>query len=318
MMSPSSNSAAGMVQKHLILLKHYGKAYPVSPEEEARFFDETPRKELGEIFASAIQSPVTRNGLDLGMIRQGSFFTREGKKRVPGTSSYATPRALMEYSVKMEQGKLVDAFSSLEIKRLLYITERRIRYGSSGVLRPSAVYFKSGSLYSCEPEEGFVCKKYHGNKRNYMNSLAIIETPAGQDRLNYMVSVLSNVLRKNSAQDHRDLARAIHGMLLHDHPAQPPGPGEMPRSATYGEGFIGYEAERQAVRLKFETQEALLGLGYDIGEIDGVIGSNTRKAIRDFQQTQGLKADGKPSAKLAQQMRKVAQEKGLIRADTVQ
>jgi hypothetical protein len=318
MMSPSSNSAAGMVQKHLILLKHYGKAYPVSPEEEARFFDETPRKELGEIFASAIQSPVTRNGLDLGMIRQGSFFTREGKKRVPGTSSYATPRALMEYSVKMEQGKLVDAFSSLEIKRLLYITERRIRYGSSGVLRPSAVYFKSGSLYSCEPEEGFVCKKYHGNKRNYMNSLAIIETPAGQDRLNYMVSVLSNVLRKNSAQDHRDLARAIHGMLLHDHPAQPPGPGEMPRSATYGEGFIGYEAERQAVRLKFETQEALLGLGYDIGEIDGVIGSNTRKAIRDFQQTQGLKADGKPSAKLAQQMRKVAQEKGLIRADTMQ
>jgi len=317
MMSPSSNSAAGMVQKHLILLKHYGKAYPVSPEEEARFFKETPRKELGEIFEAAIQSPVTRNGLDLGKIRQGSFFTREGKKRVPGTSSYATPRALMEFSVKMEQGKLVDAFSSLEIKRLLYVTERRIRYGSSGVLRDSAVYFKSGSLYSCEPEEGFVCKKYHGNKRNFMNSLAIIESPAGQNRLHYMVTVLSNVLRMNSAQDHRDLARAIHGMLLHDHPAQPPGPGELPFSATFGEGFIGYEAERQAVRLKFETQEALLGLGYDIGEIDGIIGANTRKAIKDFQQTQGLNADGKTSEKLVQQMRTVAQEKGLIRADTV-
>ena len=317
MMSPSSNSAAGMVQKHLILLKHYGKAYPVSPEEEARFFKETPRKELGEIFEAAIQTPVTRNGLDLGKIRQGSFFTREGKKRVPGTSSYATPRALMEFSVKMEQGKLVDAFSSLEIKRLLYVTERRIRYGSSGVLRDSAVYFKSGSLYSCEPEEGFVCKKYHGNKRNFMNSLAIIESPAGQNRLQYMVTVLSNVLRMNSAQDHRDLARAIHGMLLHDHPAQPPGPGELPFSATFGEGFIGYEAERQAVRLKFETQEALLGLGYDIGEIDGIIGANTRKAIKDFQQTQGLKADGKTSEKLVQQMRTVAQEKGLIRADTV-
>ncbi len=317
MMSPSSNSAAGMVQKHLILLKHYGKAYPVSPEEEARFFKETPRKELGKIFEAAIQSPVTRNGLDLGMIRQGSFFTREGKKRVPGTSSYATPRALMEFSVRMEQGKLVDEFSSLEIKRLLYITERRIRYGSSGVLRDSAVYFKSGSLYSCEPEEGFVCKKYHGNKRNFMNSLAIIETPAGQNRLHYMVSVLSNVLRKNSAQDHRDLARAVHGMLLHDHPVQPPGPGELPLSATFGEGFIGYEAERQAVQLKFETQEALLGLGYEIGEIDGVIGTNTRKAIKDFQQTQGLTANGMPSEKLVLQMRKVAQEKGLIRADSV-
>ena len=317
MMSPSSNSAAGMVQKHLILLKHYGKAYPVSAEEEARFFKETPRTELGEIFEAAIQSPVTRNGLDLDMIRQGSFFTKGGKQRVPGTNSYATPRALMEFSVRMEQGKLVDEFSSLEIKRLLYITERRIRYGSSGVLRPSAVYFKSGSLYSCEPEEGFVCKKYHGNKRNFMNSLAIIETPAGQNRLHYMVTVLSNVLRKNSAQDHRDLARAIHGMLLNDHPVQPPGPGELPSSATYGEGFIGYEAERQAVRLKFETQEALLGLGYDIGDIDGVIGTNTRKAIKDFQQTQGLKADGKASEKLVQQMRKVAQEKGLIRTDTI-
>jgi sulfite reductase alpha subunit-like flavoprotein len=133
-----------------------------------------------------------------------------------------------------------------------------------------------------------------------------------------MVTVLSNVLRKNSAQDHRDLARAIHGMLLHDHPVQPPAPGELPRSATYGEGFIGYAAERQAVQLKFETQEALLGLGYDIGDIDGIIGANTRKAIKDFQQTQGLKADGKPSEKLVQQMRKVAQEKGLIRADSIQ
>jgi hypothetical protein len=216
----------------------------------------------------------------------------------------------------MEQGKLVDEFSSLEIKRLLYVTERRIRYGSSGVLRDSAVYFKSGSLYSCVPEEGFVCRKYHGNKRNYMNSLAIIESPAGQDRLYYMVSVLSNVLRKNSAQDHRDLARAIQGMLLHDHPLQPPAPGELPPSATFGEGFIGYEAERQAVQLKFDTQEALLGLGYEIGEIDGAIGPNTRKAIKEFQREQGLKADGQPSEKLVQEMRRVAQEKGLIRADT--
>ena len=102
-------------------------------------------------------------------------------------------------------------------------------------------------------------------------------------------------------------------MLLNDHPVQPLKPGELPRSATYGEGFIGYEAERQAVSLKLETQETLLGLGYDIGDIDGVIGTNTRKAIKDFQQTQGLKVDGKPSEKLVQQMRKVAQEKGLIR-----
>jgi hypothetical protein len=316
MMSPSSNSAAGMLQKHLILIKHYGKDYPVALEEEERFFSETPRTELGKIFEDAMQSPITRNGLNPDELRQGSFFTREGKRRVPGGGSYATPRALLEYAIRMEQGKLVDEFSSREIKRLMYITERRIRYASSGVLRDSAVYFKSGSLYSCMPEEGFVCKKYHGNKRNYMNSVAIIESPAGQDRLYYMVTVLSNVLRKNSAQDHRDLARAVHGMLVNDHPLPPTAPGELPPSATFGTGFIGYEAERQELRNKVEIQEALLGLGYDIGDIDGIIGSKTRKAIQDFQRSQGLKADGQPSTDLVQLMRKVAQEKGLIRADT--
>jgi len=313
MMSPSSNSAAGMLQKHLILLAHYGKAYPVSAEEEARFFKETPRKERSAIFNEAIQSPVTRNGLNLEELRQGSFFTREGKKRIDGTTSYATPRELTHFMLKMEQGKLVDEFSSREIKRLMYITERRIRYGSSGVLRPSAVYFKSGSLYSCAPEEGFVCKKYHGNKRNYMNSVAIIETAAGQDRLFYMVSVLSNVLRKNSAQDHRDLARAVHGMLLAQNPEKPVPAGQKPPSATYGEGFIGFEAERKELSLKTDTQEALLALGYDIGDIDGLIGSATRKAIRDFQKSQGMKSTGAPSASLLVKMRQVAQQKGLAR-----
>jgi len=317
MMSPSSNSAAGMVQKQLILLKHYGRDYPVSAEEEARFFRETPRAELGEIFQEAMQPPISRNGLNPDELRQGSFFTHEGKRHVPGTSSYATPHALLEYAIKMEQGKLVDEFSSREIKRLMYITERRIRYASSGVLRDSAVYFKSGSLYSCQPEEGFVCTKYHGNKRNYMNSVAIVESPAGQDRLYYMVTVLSNVLRKNSAQDHRDLARAVQGMLLSDHPAPPTPPGELPASATFGKGFIGYEAERQEIRTRLETQEALLGLGYDIGDIDGIIGPKTREAIREFQRSQGLKADGEPSPELVQRIRKVAQEQGLIRADTV-
>jgi hypothetical protein len=314
MMSPSSNSAAGMLQKHLILLAHFCKAYPVSAAEEARFFKETPRKELSAIFLEAIQTPITRNGLNLEELRQGSFFTHQGKKRIDGTSSHSTPRELTNFMLKMEQGKLVDEFSSLEIKRLMYITERRIRYGSSGVLRPSAVYFKSGSLYSCMPEEGFVCTKYHGNKRNYMNSVALIETPAGQDRLYYMVSVLSNVLRKNSAQDHRDLAQAVHGMLLSQNPEKPVPAGQKPPSATYGEGFIGFEAERQELSLKTDTQEALLALGYDIGDIDGLIGSATRGAIRKFQQSQGIKADGNPSLSLLQKMQQVAREKGLSRS----
>jgi hypothetical protein len=313
MISPSSNSAGGMVQKHLILLSHYGKQYPVPPAEEARFFAETPRKVLSDLFQRVITEPITRNGLDLEELRQGSFFTREGKKKIDGTSSHATPRALLEYLVKMEQGRLVDEWSSREIKRLLYVTERRIRYGQAGVLRDSALYFKSGSLYSCQPEPGFVCRKYHGNKRNYMNSVAMLETPAGQDRLYYMVTVLSNVLRKNSANDHADLARAIHELLLRDHPAKPAAPGARPASATFGEGFIGYAAERAEVQLKLDTQEALLALGHEIGEVDGQIGAKSREAIRAYQREQGLPVTGTPSAELLAHMQKTARARGLMR-----
>jgi len=317
MMSPSSNAAAAMIEKNLVSISHFGKRYPVSPEEEQKFYDETSKKRLSELFLKAIQDPITRSGLNLEELRQGSFFTHQGKKQIPGTNSYATPRALADFMLKLEQGRLVDEWSSREIKRLMYITERRIRYGSSGVLRPSAVYFKSGSLYSCAPEEGFVCKKYHGNKRNYMNSVAIIETSAGQNRLFYAVAVLSNVLKKNSAQDHRDLARAVHSMLLGDHPPKPIPPGGRAPETTYGIGFIGYEEERREMELKLETQEALLALGYEIGEIDGIIGSSTRGAIRSFQNAQGDSADSKPSATLLEKMRKVAQGRGLSRPDPV-
>ena len=309
MMSPSSNSAAGMIQKQLILLKHYGKAYPPSEEEQKRFFKETPKTELGKIFEEAMNGPVTRNGLDINNIRQGSFFTRQGKHRVPGATSYATPRSLMNFLLKMEQGKLVDEWSSREIKRLMYITERRIRYASSWTLKQSAVYFKSGSLYSCQEEAGFTCKKYHGNKRNYMNSIAIVESPAGEDKLFYMTTVLSNVLRKNSAQDHRDLARAIQQRMLADHP------GSAPDKVNYGKNFIGYAEERAGVELAAQTQEALLALGYEIGDIDGVIGSQTRGAIKTFQKSQGLAADGKLSNPLLQRMKQVAQQKGLARPE---
>jgi hypothetical protein len=202
-----------MVLKHLMLLVQYGRAYPVSETEAQQFFKSASKKELTELLARALQDPVTRNGMDIAQLRQGSFFTWKGKRLVPGTTSYGTPRELLRWLIKLEQGKLVDAFSSREIKRLLYMTQRRIRYASSPALATAAVYFKSGSLYKCEPEAGFKCKKYHGNVKNMLNSVAIIEGPAADPRLYYMVVVMSNVLRKNSAVVHQTLATRIHRML---------------------------------------------------------------------------------------------------------
>jgi hypothetical protein len=203
-----------MVQYQLVLVKHFGSEYPVSQARADEFFANTPKSELSKIFLDAIQKPLGRNGLDVSKLRQGSFFTRTGKSRVPGTNSTATAGELLKFVVLMEQGKLVDPWSSREMKRLLYLTERRARYASQPALNTSAVYYKSGSLYGCKPEKGFVCEKYAGNRMNFLNSMAIIESPEG---LRYVVVLLSNVLRKNSAEQHKELAAQIHNLMKARH-----------------------------------------------------------------------------------------------------
>lgn len=235
MASPSSNAAAATLTKHGMLLSEFGTDYPVDEATSKAYFANTPRQDLTRRLATFIEAPVTRNGLDLKQIRQGSFFTRTGKQKVQGTTSYSTSRALMELMLKMEQGSLVDEFSSREMKRLLYVTERRIRYASAPALNDAAVYFKSGSLYGCQPEPDFVCKKYHGNVRNFMNSVAIVEAPAGERKLHYIVTLMSNVLRRNSAVDHQTFATRLHRLIeayhkprLTSQTAPPPAPDASP------------------------------------------------------------------------------------------
>ncbi|MBF4983713.1 hypothetical protein FNJ87_04990, partial [Nonlabens mediterrranea] len=120
--------------------------------------------------------------------------------------SIGTPKGLMKYMLQLEQGCVIDEVSSLEIKKLLYMTDRRIRYAYSPRLNNAAVYFKSGSLYSCDKSKSTPCGKYMGNRYNYMNSIITVEHTDGT---NYMVCLMSNVLSKNSAGDHMYLASAI-------------------------------------------------------------------------------------------------------------
>ncbi len=217
MLSASSNAAASMVMKHLMLLSVYGKNYPLTNVQSDVFFKNTSRIDLGDVLLDATRTPLVRNGLDPEALRQGSFFTREGKRRVPGASSYGNSRELMKLLYKLENGTLVDTFSSREIKRLLYMTQKRIRYASHPALFNAAVYFKSGSLYSCQPEPGYVCGKYKGNRVNRLASVAIIESPAGKPKYHYMVVVMSNVLKKNSAVAHQTLAKRIHRLIEAEH-----------------------------------------------------------------------------------------------------
>ena len=47
-----------------------------------------------------------------------------------------------------------------------------------------------------------------------------------------------------------------------------------------------------------QLQKKLEGMGYDVGKIDGILGSGTRHAVQDMQQKLGMPADGWPTAEL--------------------
>jgi hypothetical protein len=218
MLAPSSNAAASTVFKEVVLMRAFGAAYPPSRDQEIAFFKDTPSREVVELAHSVVNDPLRKLGIPEDDFKLGQFFTGGPNRRFPPVySSGARPLGPLTYLVRLEEGRLVDAWSSLELKKLLYQTEQRIRYAAAPRLGPAALYFKSGSLYECRPEPGFACRQYQGNKSNYMNSVAIVERPDGAL---YLVVLMSNVLKANSAVEHQTLAAAIDAVI----PAAPATP----------------------------------------------------------------------------------------------
>ncbi|MEP7362851.1 MAG: hypothetical protein ABI972_06315 [Acidobacteriota bacterium] len=214
MLSQSSNAAASQVWKESILMREYGATYPQmrvgdGPKKADTWLAAVP---AGERIAKSLapqQDALTASGLDTNKLRVGTFFTSGGGKQFPGSGSYASPNELLRLLVKVEQGKFVDSWSSLELKRLIYFSRPRYRYASSPALANARVYFKSGSLFECAPEPGFKCLQYRGNKVNLMHSVAIVES---QGKV-YLVALMSNVLRLNSATEHQTIATFIERMV---------------------------------------------------------------------------------------------------------
>lgn len=210
--SASANGAGSIIWREAMLIRHFGNEYPKSFAESERFFAETPKKELAALALAAVTEPLQEAGIDTTNLQQGSMWTTNSKQKVPGTVSFATPRELARFAFRIEQGKLVDEWSSLEMKKYMYLTKRRYRYCYAPELKNEAVFFKSGSLYSCRPEEGFRCEKYMGNVRNMMNSVAVVEGDDASEPF-YIATLMSNVLKVNSAWDHSRIAAAVHETL---------------------------------------------------------------------------------------------------------
>ncbi|SFZ91897.1 hypothetical protein SAMN05428642_102417 [Flaviramulus basaltis] len=212
MLSVSNNGAASIVWREVLLMQAFGEKYPeLTPEEADTYFKTTPKKELTDLGNDVVNLPLRDLGITHDEWRLGSFFTRGANTYVGDKGgSIGTTLGLMKFLVQLEQGNVIDEESSLEMKRLMYMTDRRIRYAQSPALKDAAVYFKSGSLYKCDRSNGQVCGKYMGNVQNFMNSVAIVEHP---DNCNYMVVLMTNVLRKNSATDHMMLAASIDKII---------------------------------------------------------------------------------------------------------
>jgi hypothetical protein len=223
MLSASSNAGGSMAMAQIAAIKHFGRAYPPSAAQLEAFLLGAPAGQMAALAHDGIMDGLRKNGIDASHLRQGSPFTRGGRARMPGSlGSTSTPRELVNFLARMEQGKLVDPWSSLEIKRLLYLTDIRIRYAAEPVLDTSAVYYKSGSLYACGGRGP--CGKYYGNSKNYMNSIAIVEYDGKETQLRYIVALLSNVLGKNSIETHQALARRIHQVIADRHGVTVPPP----------------------------------------------------------------------------------------------
>ncbi|MEO9659940.1 MAG: serine hydrolase [Maribacter dokdonensis] len=212
MLFVSNNGAASIVWREALLMAAFGEKYPELTQEEAdTYFKETPKKELTDLSNDVVNLPLRELGITSDEWRLGSFFTRGANTYVGDKGgSIGSPQGLMKFLVQLEQGKVVDEASSLEMKRLMYMTDRRIRYAQSPALKEAAVYFKSGSLYKCDRSNGEACGKYMGNVTNFMNSVIIVEHP---DNCRYMVVLMTNVLRKNSASDHMYLAGNIDKII---------------------------------------------------------------------------------------------------------
>lgn len=209
MLSQSSNAAGSFCWKEAVLLRKFGTKYPPAAAEEKSYLGSTPKPELGKAALETLEEPLTQAGIDTGKLRLGTMFTSGGSKVFPGAMSYGTPRELLRWLVRMEQGLLVDEWSSLELKRLIYFARPRYRYASAPALNNAGVFFKSGSFFQCEAEAGFTCKAYAGNKTNIMNSVAVVESGGRV----YLATLMSNVLRTNSAVEHQRIAGLVEKLV---------------------------------------------------------------------------------------------------------
>lgn len=247
-LSASNNSAAAMIWREATLMQLLGEQYPPAsygPE----LWSKLGKDALTQASFAVVDKPLVDAGLSPEAFKLRLYFTKGAGKYIRSQPCGATAFSLVQWMVRVEQGRMIDEWSSVELKKMLYLTRRRVRYLHTHLLHDFGAFFKSGSLYQFSPEAPRI--QYQGDKVNVLNSLIEIDTSppppeavqvvtgsaakssrkaaavdaAGKPYV-YIVAVMSNELKRNAAMDHARLAEAIHTIVT----ATPDAPAAIPSS----------------------------------------------------------------------------------------
>jgi Putative peptidoglycan binding domain len=115
--------------------------------------------------------------------------------------------------------------------------------------------------------------------------------PSGKAQSNKDTSVGGTQSERSGSDTQTPLPKGSRSATSSD----PSKVGQGPRSASGSQGMGGQQDVRQA-------QEALKNQGHDPGPVDGVMGSQTRHALREFQSKNGLKQTGMLDAETKQKL----------------
>ena len=92
--------------------------------------------------------------------------------------------------------------------------------------------------------------------------------------------------------------------------------GNSGSSSTTSKGLFGGDYSKLVAGAKSSRvrilQKALMALGFDVPKADGVFGNDTLKAVKEFQKTVGLEADGKAGEKTLKKLESFFDEDGNV------
>jgi membrane-bound lytic murein transglycosylase B len=152
----------------------------------------------------------------------------------------------------------------------------------------SSLIDKSGYKIRDFAKMGF--KRPNGKPFGNLSSNAVLKFPGGTNGPAFLMMKNFYVIKRYNNADKYALAVGH----LADRIA-----GGGPIIQQWPRGYVPLDDDE-----RFEAQKHLARLGFYDGEIDGNIGSGSRKSIKDFQKKVGMKVDGHPSREVLDRLRK--------------